>query len=524
MNLLFIIPLSLSFTLMLFVVSLYICRKDIKQSFLNIDKKTWLILLAIIAIAFFLRGFTAPKTHRILYDEDIYQNQALNIARENKSIVCNFQIIGQPCQDYFYNKEPAGYPFLLSLAYRIFPAGDTTAYWFNIAQSTLIVLLLFFLVYLIFQNQQIALWSSFFLSLIPIHILWSPMSSAENSFSLWMIIALIFLFIFRQTKNYPPLFSAIIASALAMQMRPEGVLFLIITIGFFLIYIRPLKLLKETKFILAILLLIVLSTPLAWHMSSVSNDNWGATGPKFSLQYFTNNLLTNVQYFTSNADFPIFFFLLVIAGLIYVWFYDKKTAVFSYLWLFVFFGIFLIFYAGSYYYGADIRFANDIHPQIAIFCGLFAWRITRLKLKNFNWLPYILTSVIVIISIYSLLNFWPKITSIGQEGWDAREAHDFVIASAKNINSNSIISLHNPAILLNENISSATPNFIFDKTKFNQLQNQGIDIYFFYDYWCFSDPWKATCDNILNQYGKTEVAEKTVKNRTYRLFKLTELK
>src|SRR5262249_51798691 len=62
-----------------------------------------------------------PRTNRIYYDEQIYQGVARNMAELHRAQMCNDGIVEYgrlQCRLEEYNKEPYGYPYLLSIAYR----------------------------------------------------------------------------------------------------------------------------------------------------------------------------------------------------------------------------------------------------------------------------------------------------------------------------------------------------------------------------------------------------------------------
>src|SRR5262249_11107634 len=74
------------------------------------------------AIACALAMWVAPRTSRIYYDEQIYQNIGQNLADLRLAQMCNDGIAeygSLQCARGEYNKEPDGYPYLLSVAFRL---------------------------------------------------------------------------------------------------------------------------------------------------------------------------------------------------------------------------------------------------------------------------------------------------------------------------------------------------------------------------------------------------------------------
>ena len=107
------------------------------------------------AAGFVLVVFVAPREHRIFYDEDIYVNIGQNIAMTKGSdsryetglwhmlSTSARRIIGQTgmCNDgrneygdyncfrLEYNKEPNGWPYVLSIVFRLFGVSEQAAFF-----------------------------------------------------------------------------------------------------------------------------------------------------------------------------------------------------------------------------------------------------------------------------------------------------------------------------------------------------------------------------------------------------------
>ena len=76
----------------------------------------------------------APQIHRIYYDEDIYANMGQNIAYTGQAGMANYGTFEYG--EYFvnwllYNKDPAGWPFLMSLVFQLFGTDETLAFYLN---------------------------------------------------------------------------------------------------------------------------------------------------------------------------------------------------------------------------------------------------------------------------------------------------------------------------------------------------------------------------------------------------------
>ena len=81
-----------------------------------------------------LSSSLAPRTNRIYYDEQIYLGIAQNLTDLRLAQMCNDGTVEYgrlQCWRGEFNKEPNGYPYLLSLVYRVVGVGERTAFIFN---------------------------------------------------------------------------------------------------------------------------------------------------------------------------------------------------------------------------------------------------------------------------------------------------------------------------------------------------------------------------------------------------------
>jgi len=71
--------------------------------------------------------------------------------------------------------------------------------------------------------------------------------------------------------------------------------------------------LKKGRFYLCLAIFFILIIPHIVHLYAVKDMGWGASGPKFSAQYFQGNFVSNFLHYFKNQQYPllatIFFFL-----------------------------------------------------------------------------------------------------------------------------------------------------------------------------------------------------------------------
>ena len=510
-NLMWITPIFFGLTLILIFVSFGFGFKVFKKLF-KIDKKIWLVLFLIFIVGFSLRAFVAPQTHRLYYDEDIYMNIAQNIKNEGRAILCNYGTT-EKCVEGIYNKQPNGYPFLISIMFFFTGVNEILASYFTIFLSSLTIIFIFLICYLLFKDEKIGLFSALVFSLIPINITWAPTTSAGSVFVLFSSITIFGFLSYLKTEKTPLLIFSFSSLAYTIQIRPEGTL-LIAVVGLLFI-IKDKKIfsrINNKKFLSILIIFSVLTMPYLIHLDSVKGESWGSTGNKISTEYIGKNLKDNGGFFFENTRFPIIFTLLSILGLYPFKKYWKEKVFFG-LWFLSFFALYLMFYAGSFNYGVDVRFSLNLYIPISIFCALGCVLISK-KLNKFIKREKISLLIPTLIVLLSFSQFYPVVSTIGQKAWDARVAHDFIVEKTNELPKDCWIFTHVPSVVLVNGRNSLQAWYAQNPKITNELFSESDCVMFYEEYWCSSDPWKSgPCkyfhDNfVLEPYGSASEGSK----------------
>ena len=120
--------------------------------------------------------------NRIFYDEQIYQSIGQNLTDLRLAQICNDGSVEYgrlQCLSGEYNKQPYGYPHLLSLAYRLFGVGTAVAFAVNAAAMVATVWAVYVLVWLLVRDRDAALFAGLVLALTPHQIIWSATADAS---------------------------------------------------------------------------------------------------------------------------------------------------------------------------------------------------------------------------------------------------------------------------------------------------------------------------------------------------------
>jgi hypothetical protein len=522
------VPWVLLLNLFLILVGLIVCRQEIgnffKKIFLPAGKKLNYqgILLALLVIfAFVMASFVAPRTHRIYFDEDIYANIGQNIALADKAGICNYGefVHGEYKSNWLsYNKEPNGWPFLISLAFQIFGTNELYAFLLNNLMLAAGAGLIFVLTLEITGAFFPSIMAAFIFALIPHNLIWANTAAVEPAAAFFTLAAALCMIIYLKTNQWRHLYLLAVVLPFTSQMRPESVL-IILLVFLALVLLRHENLFKKQLWGAGIITAIFL-LPHIIHLATVSHQPWGADGAKFSLDFFRNNFMVNSWYYLNNEAFPVLVTIFSILGLIFAKYSGKwKTIVF--VWFLIFWGIFLFFYAGSYRYGADVRFALLSFAPLAILAGMGAeWIRNKLQPLTSGTNA---TIILVLILLVVWIKFLPLIRLVGQEAWGARADHALTREFVKKIPDKSIVLTHIPTMLLLWQQSAISIEASNDEALMRSLiNNYDGNVYFHYNYWCGTTPdaQSKICRDIKQKYDLKEIVSESVTGRLFGLYRI----
>ena len=620
-------------------------------------------LLLIVIVGALLVTLVAPQIHRIYYDEDIYANMGQNIAYTGQAGMANYGTFEYG--EYFvnwllYNKDPAGWPFLMSLVFQLFGTDETLAFYLNNLLFAGGILIVFFITRMIVGGSPLpALLAALVYALIPHNLIWANTISAENAAAVFGGLVVLCALAWLRTRETRRLFLLASLLPLACAMRPESSLialwvFAAAAINLFADGGHPVAVspdparhsgarfrhpLATRGFWAMGPIAFALILPLVWHFYAMSGESWGAEGAKFATSFFIGNIKVNGFYFFSNNEFPVLFTLLALIGPA-AWKgwrgpggleapkgsrgtegleepsaprakngllsademgvqeerwgpegrqgqeglqgieeprvqeerrVDVRSILLMLLWFLLFWGIFLFFYAGSYKYGADVRFALVCFMPLAILAGLgggvlCGW--TRglcqavlsqpgqertgktgegapaaetgksnrtgktgegapfgrgICFVGGNRLP--VAGLLVMLLLISWLKFVPLIRLVGQEAWGARYDHSNAREFIREIPNRSVVLTHIPTMFLLWGQSAIqtfaginNPDLIRDL-----MHRYSGHVYFHKNYWCntVNDANRSICEGIAQKYDLEPVVVAREQSYEYGLYRMT---
>ena len=185
-------------------------------------------LAVIFIVGLLLVSQIAPQIHRIYYDESIYANMAQNIACAGQAGMANYGTFEYG--EYFvhwldYNKDMAGWPFLISLVFQLFGTSETFAFYLNNLLFAGGILIVFFIARMLAGPSAFpALLAALVYAIIPHNPIWANTVSAENAAAVFGGLAVLCALAWLKTREPRRLFLLAAILPFACHVRPESAL------------------------------------------------------------------------------------------------------------------------------------------------------------------------------------------------------------------------------------------------------------------------------------------------------------
>lgn len=475
-------------------------------------------ILAGAAIALTL--FAAPRTNRIYYDEQIYQGIGQNLSDLKLAQMCNDGTVEYgrlQCWSGEYNKQPYAYPHLLSLAYRVFGVSESIAFFVNAGVMALTVWLVYLLTLVLFGDRTAAVLAGLIMALIPQQLLWSATAAVEPSASMACVAAVLCAAYFRQSGSTVALAATAVATAYAMQFRVESVL-IVPVVGLF-IWRRAVGELGRPRLWVIGLLTLALAAVHLGHLIAVRSEGWGTSEARLSFGYVLANLQVNGRFYLADGRFPVVFTMLAASGLVGRPHQEERLYIGVYF--LIFFGIFLMFYAGSYNYGADVRYSLMTYPALAVLGGLGAAGVV-------TWLEKRIPERRVLVAVTAALALqflWyaPIVRATTEEAWAARADVRFARSFVPEVRGNAYVLTHNPSMFHIWGVNAGQMSSIVTNPRhldFLRLR-YAHGVYLHWNFWCnVPDPvQQGFCRQAIEANPVEAVREYREREQRYVLYR-----
>lgn len=456
-----------------------------------LGRKHLLVGLALALVGFGACGL-APRTTRIFYDEHIYMQIGQTLAHTGRAEYANHANAEHgefELYDAWVNKQPNGHPYLLSWCYRLFGVSEAVSHlWVRTLVGLTAALLYLGLVLVparLPRGTPVAAALAFVFTPL---VLWWGHSVAVEPAAVATTVAAIFAACVHARLRDPEtgegtlggatLLSATVA--FAAYFRPESLL--AFPVAALLLLALERRSWRDRPTWAALALAIALVMPNLLHLWAVRGEDWGATdGNRFGGGYIWQNLASNAGYFVQGEWFPLAGSVLALVGAGWLAARQRLLGVAVGAWLLLSWGIFVLFYAGGYHYGASSRYAVISTAPVALLVGLGVAQLWSL-VGGRRFAAGLLGGVL-------LLN-WVRamhyVPTLGREACEARADVAWIRDAANALPDGVLVISSNPCVwnILGRNASQ--PGSVADRVQNDlaALQRQypgGVFVH--WDYW-----------------------------------------
>lgn len=487
---------------------------------LEASRRDLIWISATVGLALALTVLAAPRTNRIFYDEQIYQSVGRNLSDLRRAQVCSDgEVTGGRlrCASGEYNKQPYAYPHLLSIAYRAVGVHDRVAFVINAAVMAMTVGAVYLLVFGLFDDRAAAGFAALIVATIPEQLMWSATAAVEPSASFACVLAVCGAAWYRRRGGRLAIAALVISAAYAIQFRPESLLILPV-VGLLAWPRLRADLAEPFGWWAAVLFLWLVSAHIA-HLFAVRHVGWGTEAARFSLRYLATNLPVNGRFYVFDERFPCAVTLLACLGTLVGGAARDRWPIVLYFLLF--FGIDLVFYAGSYNYGADVRYSLMTYPPLAVLGGLGAARVSRWAVRAIPGLPG--RALVTLLLCFQFLWYVPVVRATTEEAWAARA--DVRFAREMPFPVDSYVLTQNPGMFQVWGVSAGQMSQILAAPGYaaELARRHPGGLYVHWNFWCnVDDPVQPELCRRAMALGHTElVGEHRERDQRFAFYRLT---
>ncbi|MEN9840505.1 MAG: hypothetical protein RL376_305, partial [Verrucomicrobiota bacterium] len=502
----------------------------VAQLRLLLDRRTVLTALGLV-LAGWILCCLAPRAHRILYDEHIYMQIGQTLAHTGRAEQADYARVEHGKFELYQNsinKQPNGWPYLLGRVYQWTGSSTDIAFAVNrllagLAAATLFLALTFAPWRLPAGTPLAAALAYLLTPLIP---WWSRTVAVEPSTAATTLLSFAAACLYiRLRQNTPHVRGQLAAgmllaaaTAFAWYFRPESLLaFPLVAL---VCWSTEDRFYSDPGFWGAALLAAALATPNFLHLWSMRTEDWGAhDGQRFALDFIGKNLGSNLGYFFQNEWFPAIGTLPLAIGAGWLLLRRGSVALVLAGWLAASWGIFVLFYAGGYHYGASCRYAVISAAPVALLIGLgLTVAFHTLKPRP------LLAGAAAMLFALGWASGWKFVPTLTREAIEAQEDIVFIQREAVRLPTGSLVVTQIPYVwfLEGRNASHYYPIENMLESQLRELANQYPGgIYLHYGFWENAEPTRArlAADWIVSCEA-TELARYTSHAHTFGLFRL----
>lgn len=494
-----------------------------------LGRRRGLTALAVLVGGYLACGL-APQTTRILFDEHLYAQIGQTIAHTGRAEGANYARVeyGQfEMYSPWTNKQPNGLPYLLSWIYRIAGVSDQASHFLNRALVGLAAASLYLGLALVPWTLPAgaALAAAVLFMFTPLVMWWGHTVAVEPAAAATSAVAFLAACIHvrlrdkESAQGFPS--SALLlagAMAFALYFRPESLL--VFPVAAAVLWSTDDRFIEDWSAWGALALSFAMATPNLLHLWAIREENWGATdGRRFAYEFIGKNLHSNGGYFFDGKWFPVAGTVLAVAGILWLLARNRSAGLALGMWFAMSWGIFIIFYAGGYHYGASSRYGVVSCAPVAVFMGIGLAGLYG-ALRNTPMLAFGLGGC-GLVNWVAGMHYVP---TLSREAIEAVADVDFVARMSHTLPDGCLVISEDPCVWLLQGTNSSQ-FFIIDRMvheEMRELVNQypgGVFVH--WGFWQNAEPAKAApIANLLVETNAKEVARTQSQAFTLAVFRI----
>lgn len=456
------------------------------------------------ALAIALGGYAvcglAPRTSRIFFDEHIYMQIGQTIAHTGRAEGANYARAeyGQfEMYNAWVNKQPNGLPYLFSWIYRVAGVSDDASHFLNRALTGLTAASLYLTLALVPWTLPAGagLATALLFLFTPLIPWWGHTMAVEPAAAATVVFAFFAACAharFRDRANAQGLPATGLllagATAFAVYFRPESLLVFPLVAA--VLWSTDDRFIEDLAAWGALALSAALAAPNLLHLWSMRTEDWGARdGRRFAFDFVAKNLHSNGGYFLDSHWFPVAGTLLALAGALWLLVRNRTALVALGVWFAFSWGIFVLYYAGGYFYGASSRYGVISCAPVALFMGIGVAGLTGPLRRR----P-LLGGALAACALLNWLATMHYVPTLSREAVEAEDDTDFVQRMAHELPPGSLVVSPDPCMWLLQGINSSqffTVDHMLHE-ELRELANQYPGgVYFHWSFWHNAEPGMA---------------------------------
>jgi len=464
-----------------------------------LGRRRALTALALVILGFFACDL-APRTYRIFFDEHLYMQIGQTIAHTGRAEGANYARAeyGQfEMYSAWTNKQPNGLPYLLSWIYRIVGISDRSSHFLNPALTGVGAAALYLGLSLApwILPAGAALAAALLFIFTPLVLWWGNTVAVEPSAAATVTFAFMAACAHarlrdRESAQGLPASAFLLAGTvgLAVYFRPESLL--IFPLVAVVLWSTEDRFIEDLSAWGACALSVALALPNMMHLWSMRTEDWGASdGRRFATEFIAKNFKSNAGYFFTSEWFPLAGTVLAATAALWLLVKNRAALLTLGLWFLLSWGIFVMFYAGGYHYGASSRYAVVSCAPVAAFMGIGA---AALFAQLRRW-PIFLTAA----AAAGLINWTASahyVPTLSREAAEALADVDYIGRLAPTLPEGALVISPDPCVWLLKGINS-TQFFSIEsmvRGSLRELVNQYPGgIYLHWSFWHTAEPAMA---------------------------------